>query len=148
MVKQGIVDSVADAIDKYIDHCPKLESRMPADEVIAAIRAAGGIAVWAHPLGGVGERPRSEEEFRAQLSYLQDKGLQGLECFYSRFTPEQIETLTASAAANGLCISGGSDYHGRKKYPEPGTLNAEGVPVKAEQLSVLQKLGESTAAKE
>ncbi len=145
MVKQGVVDSVAEAIDKYINRCPKLENRMPADEVIAAIRAAGGISVWAHPYGGVGERPRSGEEFRAQQSYLREKGLQGLECFYSRFTPEQIDALTASASANGLCVSGGSDYHGRKTYPEPGTLNADGVPVEAERLSILGKLGESIA---
>ena len=30
----------------------------------------------------------------------------------------------------GGLISGGSDYHGREKYPDLGTLNAEMIPMK------------------
>ena len=140
MIKMGIVDSVADAINKYIDHCPTLDSRMPADEVIRAIRSAHGIPVWAHPCGGWGEKARSDEEFQAQLKQLMDCGLQGLECFYSRYSRAEIGKLVACATAHGLCISGGSDYHGRKKYPPIGTLNADGVSVDEKQLSVLQEL--------
>ena len=140
MIKMGIVDSVADAINKYIDHCPTLDSRMPADEVIHAIRSSNGISVWAHPCGGVGERARSDEEFQAQLKHLMGCGLQGLECFYSRYSKEEIEKLVACAMEHGLCISGGSDCHGRKKYPPIGTLSADGVSVDAKQLSILQKL--------
>ena len=140
LIKMGMADSVQDAIDKYIDHCPTLDSRMPADEVIRAIRAANGIPVWAHPYGGVGEKARSDEEFRAQLSCLTESGIQGLECYYSNYPKEKVEKLVASATEHGLCISGGSDYHGRKKYPDLGTLNAAGISVDAEKLSVLQKL--------
>ena len=151
MIKMGLVDSVAEGIDKYIDHCPTLDSRMPADEVIRAIHSANGISVWAHPRGGVGERARSDEEFQAQLKHLTDCGLQGLECFYSRYSKEETEKLAACAMERGLYISGGSDYHGRKKYPPIGTLNADGVSVDAKQLSVLQgcdaAFGENEAKK-
>ena len=140
LIKMGRADSVDEAIHNYIDHCPTLDSRMPADEVIHAVRAADGVSVWAHPYGGVGERPRSEEEFRSQLSCLADSGIQGLECYYSNYPKEKIEKLVAIATECGLCISGGSDCHGRKKYPDLGTLNADGVRVDAKHLSVLQKL--------
>lgn len=138
MIKMGIVDSVADAVNKYIDYCPTLDSRMPADEVIHAIRASDGISVWAHPYGGVGEKQLSEEEFHAQRSCLLKIGIQGLECYYSQYTKTRIDALTACALENNLYISGGSDYHGRKKFPDLGTLNADGVSVDAKQLSVLQ----------
>ena len=140
MIKMGIVDSVADAVNKYIDHCPTLDSRMPADEVIHAIRASNGISVWAHPYGGVGEKQLSEEEFHAQQSCLLEIGIQGLECYYSQYAKARIDALTACASENNLYISGGSDYHGRKKFPALGTLNADGDSVDAKQLSVLQKL--------
>ena len=84
------------------------------------------------------EHAKSDEEFQAQLKHLTDCGLQGLECFYSRYSKEEIEKLAACAMEHGLYISGGSDYHGRKKYPPIGTLNADGVSVDAKQLSVLQ----------
>ena len=41
----------------------------------------------------------------------------------------------------GLCVSGGSDYHGRKKFPDLGSQNADGVLINAKRLSVLQNLG-------
>ncbi len=140
MIKMGLVDSVADAVNQYIDHCPTLDSRMPAVEVIKAIRASGGISIWAHPFGGVGEKQLSEEEFHDQRSCLLKIGIQGLECYYSQYTKTQIDSLTMCAAENNLYISGGSDYHGRKKFPDLGTLNAEGSPVDAKQLSVFLKL--------
>ena len=141
MIKMGIVDSVSDAIEKYIDHCPKLGTRMPAEEVIHAIRAAKGISVWAHPYGGVGEKARSEEEFRAQFACLTDSGIQGLECFYSNYPRTKVEKLIATATEQELCISGGSDYHGRKQYPDLGTLNEDGAPIDIKQMSILQRLG-------
>ncbi len=140
MVKIGVVDSAADAINRYINHCPTLDSRLPAEEAIPAIRAAGGVSVWAHPYGGVGEKPLSDEEFQAQFKSLRDIGIQGLECCYSQYSMERVTFLEACAEEAGLCVSGGSDYHGRKKFPDLGTLNADGVSINSKQLSVLQHL--------
>ena len=140
MIKMGLVDSVAEAVNKYIDHCPTLDSRMPADEVVHAIKASGGISVWAHPYGGVGEKVLSDEEFQAQRTCLMGIGIQGLECYYSQYTKTRIEALTACASENNLYISGGSDYHGRKNFPELGTLNADGISVNSSQMTVLQSL--------
>ena len=33
-----------------------------------------------------------------------------------------------------------SDYHGRKKYPDLGTLNADTIPIEGKQLTILQVL--------
>lgn len=113
---------------------------MPADEVIQAVKASGGIAVWAHPYGDDEAEFLSEEEFRAQLKCLLELGIQGLECYYSLYDKTRIDTLTACALENGLYISGGSDYHGRENKPKLGTLNADGLCVNPSQLTVLQPL--------
>jgi len=82
---------------------------------VKAILAAGGIPVWAHPLGGEGERRISAEEFQTQLETLLSYGLQGLECWYSRYTEKEIQGLLGTAQEKGLLVSGGSDYHGANK---------------------------------
>lgn len=138
MVKMGVASSVEDAIRNYIDNCPTLNSRIPADEVIHTIRVAGGISVWAHPLGGFGEPRMSTNKFREQLACLIDAGLQGLECYYSRYVHQEVGFLVGCAEERGLLISGGSDYHGRKKYPDLGTLNADMITIEEKQLTILQ----------
>ena len=140
MVRMGVASSVGEAIKNYIDNCPTLNNRLPADEVIHAIRAAGGISVWAHPLGGVGEIHMSADKFLEQLACLMDTGLQGLECYYSRYDCQEVDYLVSCAKEHGLLISGGSDYHGRKKYPDLGTLNADTIPIEEKQLTILQVL--------
>ena len=137
MVKMGIAASASEAIRNYINHCPAFDSRLPANEAIRAIRSVGGVAVWAHPYGGVGEPVLTEKELVSQLELLLSFGLQGLECHYSRYDMAQTGRLAGYAKEYGLCISGGSDYHGRKNFPELGQLNAEGFAVDMAEISVL-----------
>ena len=78
-----------------------------------------------------------EKELVSQLELLLSFGLQGLECHYSRYDMVQTGRLAGYAKEYGLCISGGSDYHGRKNFPELGQLNAEGFAVDMAEISVL-----------
>ena len=82
---------------------------------IEAITAAGGFPVWAHPLGGEGEKRLTEEKFESQLETLLGYGLRGLECRYSRYGRKESEFLLGHAARRGLVPTGGSDYHGSNK---------------------------------
>ena len=112
--------------------------RVDAPCGIKAIKAAGGIAVWAHPLGGTGERRLTEEQFHAQLDLLCSVGLDGLECYYSEYTKEEVEMLCDAATQKGLKISGGSDYHGTgKKHLHLGMLNKEDEVITEQQLTIL-----------
>ncbi|MGM9579866.1 MAG: PHP domain-containing protein [Anaerovibrio sp.] len=136
MVKLGAAASASEAIRNYINHCPTFDSRLPAGEAIKAIGSAGGVAVWAHPYGGVGEPVLTEKELVSQLELLLSFGLQGLECHYSRYNMAQTGRLAGYAKKYNLCISGGSDYHGRRNFPELGQLNAEWAYVDRKELSV------------
>ena len=126
--------------ETYFKHLPG--ARIDAIRAVKAVKAAGGIAVWAHPLGGTGEKRLTEEQFRAQLDLLCNAGIDALECYYSEYTKEEIETLCRVAGGKGLKISGGSDYHGtRKPHLHPGMLNKEDDIVAEDKLTVLELLG-------
>ncbi|MBQ7564657.1 MAG: PHP domain-containing protein [Lachnospiraceae bacterium] len=140
LVSLGYAETKNEAINKYINPCKTESDRLDAGEVIEAIRSAGGIPVWAHPFGGTSERERSEEEFEEQLQILTAAGLMGLECYYSKYTKEQVAFLTKAAAREKLLVSGGSDYHGSNKTVQLGSLNSYEERVEITALTVLDKL--------
>ena len=49
------------------------------------------------------------------VTLLKENGLIGIEAFYSTHTPEQTTQIKEIAAGMELCISGGSDFHGKNK---------------------------------
>jgi predicted metal-dependent phosphoesterase TrpH len=71
-------------------------------EAIAAIRAAGGIAVLAHP---------GRLHDYALIDELVEHGLQGLEVFYPTHEAAQVQLFREKATRFGLVMSGGSDFH-------------------------------------
>ena len=82
---------------------------------VDAILAAGGFPVWAHPLGGEGEKRLTSEKFEALFAHLLACGIRGLECRYSRYGRAEREFLLDRASSAGLVPTGGSDYHGINK---------------------------------
>jgi len=128
LVDRGLADSLDSAIRTYLKDIPGPD-RIAASAAIEAIEAAGGCSVWAHPLGGEGEKPLSREQFEAQLAHLVGCGLRGMECWYSRYSLDQVRFLLDRAAQAGLTVTGGSDYHGtNKKGLYLGMLNRDNEP--------------------
>lgn len=125
LMRRGLAGSIDEAIKKYLKALPKGRDRIDAEKAIYAIAAASGTPVWAHPLGGEGERHLTTEEFQKQLAVLMHQGIRGIECFYSRYTGEEIRFLLAEAKKNNLLVSGGSDYHGTVKDIPIGKLSAD-----------------------
>lgn len=140
MVKHGYAENIDDAIANIINLCHTGTSRIEAETAVKAILAAGGIPIWAHPLGGTGEKEVSRDQFNAMLMELLSYGLRGLECWYSEYLTERCEWLSYVARDHGLFISGGSDYHGKNKPIALGTLSAADEPVRADQITLLSAL--------
>ena len=90
LVNQGLAIDNLSAMDKYINGCKAGDSRFSIEEAIEAIRDAGGIPVWAHPLGGEGEKHISEDKFKSDLELMIKYGIEGLECYYSIYNNEEI----------------------------------------------------------
>ncbi len=126
MVRHGFVKTVREAFDCYLDteEYHQIE-RFKADSrtCIAAIRAAGGRAVLAHPYQ-IGLADDALEELVAQLA---EDGLEGIECYYPRHTPEQMAYYFQLARRYHLYVTGGSDFHGEQVKPDIqlATLNLE-----------------------
>jgi len=120
---------------KYLDSCKTGNTRFDGIEAINAIISAGGVPVWAHPLGGEGESHMSAEEFLPRLKIMIECGIQGLECYYSRYNTQETEFLLKCANENNLLISGGSDYHGTNKDIPAGMLN-----ITADKLTIVERL--------
>ena len=140
IVSKGLARDKQDAIDRYVNKCRTGNDRLDSDFVIHAILSSGGIPVWAHPLGGEGEKELPEDKFMETLSELISYGLHGLECFYSKYEYAACEYLEAIANQKGLYVSGGSDYHGMNKNIPLGKLNAENIIVPHERLSITKIL--------
>ena len=115
LVDRGLARDLDEAIGHYLKKDPPGRDRIEAKTAVDAILAAGGFPVWAHPLGGEGERRLSEEKFEALFAHLLDCGIRGLECRYSRYGRAEREFLLDRATSSGLTATGGSDYHGVNK---------------------------------
>jgi predicted metal-dependent phosphoesterase TrpH len=80
-------------------------------DAVAAVRAAGGVPVFAHP--GADARGRIVPD--ALIEAMAGAGLAGLEVHHRDHSPEQVARLGALAARLGLLVTGSSDYHGAGK---------------------------------
>lgn len=84
----------------------------PPAAAIRVIHAAGGVAVWAHPV----YRDRNEHSFARRIIRkfsVPEIGLDAVEGYYSLFGPNETSMLLGLAGEYGIAVSGGSDYHGR-----------------------------------
>lgn len=114
MVRKGYVSSVKEAFSKYLSvGCYAYTNRhaLTDREAISVIREAGGIAVAAH----LHLIKMPDEELRSYLKQLVSYGLDGVEGYYSDYTPDMENRYRAMARELGLVLSGGTDYHGANK---------------------------------
>lgn len=80
---------------------------LPPREVIGAIKAAGGMAILAHP-GSDFHGPALEET----LDHFGHEEITGVECFHPGHNEATTRRVLAWSRKNGLLITGGSDCHG------------------------------------
>jgi 3',5'-nucleoside bisphosphate phosphatase len=98
--------SVREAFQRWLgDHgranVPK--TRLPIADALALVRAAGGVASWAHP---------NYDCTRETLLELKSMGLAAIEAEYPAFRSSRVREMRQLAGELGLAISGGSDCHG------------------------------------
>lgn len=114
MVRKGYAASVQEAFSKYLSvGCYAYSNRqaLTGPEAVSLIREAGGIAVAAH----LHLIKMPDPELKAYLKSLIPYGLDGVEGYYSDYTPDMQQRYQTMAKELGLVISGGTDYHGANK---------------------------------
>ncbi len=109
MVKQGLVNSIHEAFEKYIgDKGPAYICgfRLSPLEAIRLIKDSGGIAVLAHPY------ILNNDELIPEFVKC---GLKGLEVYYPEHTRSMVNFYLSLARQYNLAVTGGSDFHGKAK---------------------------------
>lgn len=92
----------------YID---KSKDRPSLEEAIKAIKNSGGLVFMPHLF--IYKSIKNKEEFIADI--VNNYDIDGIECYHSEFSEEEIEYLLKLTEERKLLRSGGSDYHGKNK---------------------------------
>ena len=106
MVKKGYFQTVKDCFDEVLEKGrPAYVSHYLLDpkEIIDLIKQSGGIPVLAHP------KLIKDDNL---VDELLKQGIEGVEAFYPKHSPEDTERYLAMANKYNLMITGGSDFHG------------------------------------
>ena len=114
LVERGVVDTVSQAFEEYLAQgrpAYRPRRRLGAREAVEAIHADGGVAAVAHP-HTVAD---ATEGFESAFAAFAELGIEGVECHYSEYAPDQRLQMVGVARSFGLVPTGGSDYHGAKK---------------------------------
>ena len=127
MVKYGYAETKEQAIADYINKVRFRSEYVRPEEAIRGIIGGGGIPVLAHPPFGSGEQLILGDEMEERLRRLIGFGLQGVEAFYSGFTPKLREETLSFAEKYNLYVTAGSDYHGKNKLVRLGNTGLRSV---------------------
>lgn len=114
LVAKGYSPSVKEAFRVYLNNgCPAYSSKqaLTDEECVSLIKEAGGVAFLAH----LHLTRLPHDELKAFLVRLKGVGLDGIEGYYTDYTPEMQKEYMDMAAELGLAISGGTDFHGAMK---------------------------------
>lgn len=122
LLAKGHCQTITEAFDRYIGergiaYVPS--KRITPLEGVKLIKAAGGVAVIAHPLVFC-QKGRLEDLIEGLKTY----GLDGMEVYYPTHSLDDTLKLYEMAKKNRLIATGGTDYHGaNKKGIEPGDVD-------------------------
>ncbi len=136
LMRKGYVSSVKEAFNRYLaDGMPYClpKGRLELGRAIECIRGSGGVAVLAHPL----QYGHDDDTLRQFIDDAAALGVAGLEAIYSEHSPEDEAKVRRMAAERGLCITGGSDYHGTRK---PGLEMGVGFGAMCAEYALLEAL--------
>lgn len=122
LLAKGYCQTITEAFDRYlgergIAYVPS--KRITPLEGVKLIKAAGGLAVVAHPLIFC-QKGKLDDLIGGLKTY----GLDGLEVYYPTHSLDDTAKLYDLAKKNRLIATGGTDYHGlNKKSVEPGDVD-------------------------
>ena len=140
LIKNGYVNSVQEAFDKYlIDAYNKINSRkkgLTYNECIDLILKSNGIPILAHP----NSLELNDKELLYLLKDMINNGLMGIEVYHSSHSQDEMDKYLKICNYFNLLISGGSDYHGINT--KPNVILGTGVNnnLKIKKLSVLDRI--------
>lgn len=136
VVETGAVSEMQEVFDRYLaDGGPAYVPKYAVDPVaaVALIRAAGGVAVVAHPgLYSARERADGTRGMEDEvIEAMAAAGMAGIEADHPVHTDEERARFRDLGAALGLVVTAGSDFHGEAKDLELGESTSSREVVEA-----------------
>lgn len=122
LLNHGYTKSIPETFERYIGNRAKYfvpREKVTPSQAVQLILKANGLPILAHP-------PlyhMSDEALDTLVGILAKDGLIGIEAIYSTYHQAEERHMRSLAQKYGLCISGGSDFHGSSK---PGLEMATG----------------------
>ncbi len=102
--RKGLVNPNGPLFINHIEFIPNIK------DIIDLINSAGGKVFFAHPFQyGFKDTTFFMDEL------IRENKIDGIECYHSEASKEEIELLLHYAKCNNLSVSGGSDYHGDER---------------------------------
>ena len=118
LVKHGYVSTNREAFERYLDTDEFRQKvkrfKVDARACVEVIKSAGGKVSLAHPY----QMGLSDGELDALVAQLKNWGLDAIECYYPKYTPEQQAFYLHLTDKYQLRQTGGSDFHGEKVKPD------------------------------
>lgn len=115
-IKNQICCNAQEIWDKYLDPIPNGKNELlTAEEAIEIIKSSGGLSFLAHYNKRIGFGGFAKSEMEANIRYLIDMGLDGVERYYPSYKEEDYEFLDYIINTYGISFSGGTDFHGENR---------------------------------
>ena len=111
LIRKGLVRNRQEAFTRFLGTGkPAFVPKRLFDPVacIRLIQESGGVAVLAHPIS----LKFSRKDLRRVVQELAERGLEGIEVYYSEPMPDAEKTALSLAREFNLVATGGSDFHG------------------------------------
>ena len=117
MLEHGYIKTNREAYEKYLDTDEYKRiaiRRMSARDCIETLHRAGGKVSFAHPY----QVKLDDGALEGLVRDLKGWGLDAIECYYTKHTPEMQAFYLSLAGKYGLHVTGGSDFHGELVKPD------------------------------
>ncbi|MCX5592377.1 PHP domain-containing protein [Alcaligenes endophyticus] len=134
LVQAGYCEHIQQAFNRWLaDGKPASVPMQWAtlEQAVSWIRAAGGVAVIAHP----GRYKYTALQFQSLFEYFKELGGVGIEVLTGSHTLEDYKTYAKVAKHYGFLVSCGSDFHG----PSEGQIDLGHLPPLPEGLTPIWK---------
>lgn len=106
--------------DRYIDPAfnnlnLKIIENPKAEDAIQAMKKAGAVTSLAHFHKKIGFKNYTREEQEANIKYLHEIGLDGMEAYYPNYSEDDEKFAHYLIEKYGLVPTGGTDFHGANR---------------------------------
>ena len=129
LLAKGVVSDLREAFTRYLadDAAAYIEkATLSPAEAIALVHEAGGLCFLAHP--GL-FKLAAHETHESRVRALAALGLDGIEAYYSSYSPADEARFLRLAEKYQLLVTGGSDFHGDNKPDVPLGIVRDGKPL-------------------